>query len=169
MPETATIDNTDIQFTVPVQPKINLVSSQRPKQYDATSDSPSYESRFATAGSPFSSRPATYKAFTLQEWEGFVIEVQNERFWARLLDVTSTNIDVEGQEAEFSIHDVGIYEQKKIREGAIFRWVIERQTEPCGTVNTVSRIVFRDLPRFSHANTPKKTSIEELTWEHMEA
>ena len=100
---------------------------------------------------------------TIKEWEGYVISIEGETFWARLSDVKSETYET--LEAEFSIRDVGLYDKNKVKEGAIFRWVIERHIERGGTVNTNSRLVFRDLPRFSSTRQHKKTSLDDVAWE----
>ena len=85
----------------------------------------------------------------LQEWEGWVTEIGNEDFTARLLDLTAAPITVGAsrmEEAVIPFSEILDDDRKKMREGSIFRWVIGYERSASGTKRRVSQIVFRDLP-----------------------
>ena len=87
--------------------------------------------------------PATLHA--LQEWEGYVLESSTTDFTARLLDLTKGALH-EREEAVIPLDELADHEVKKVRPGAIFRWVIGYERAPLKPLKRVSVIVFRDLP-----------------------
>lgn len=62
------------------------------------------------------------KFTSLQKWEGVVIKVDRDTFWARLLDLTGGALGEE--EAEFPLEEVPAADADLLREGAIFYWNI---------------------------------------------
>ena len=87
----------------------------------------------------------------LQEWEGYVVEIGETDFVARLIDLTAGS---EHEEAEATIPLVEISDDDvaRMREGSIFRLVIGYERSVTGTRKRVSRIVFRDLPVITEAD-----------------
>lgn len=81
----------------------------------------------------------------LQEWEGYVLHVGEEEFEARLIDLTAGAV-YEGEEATIPRQELSDHDAKKLRVGAIFRWVIGYERTAGGSRRRVSQIVFRDLP-----------------------
>ena len=92
---------------------------------------------------------ATFHA--LQEWEGHVLDVGKEEFEARLIDLTAGGA-YEGEEATIPRQDVSDHDAKKLRVGAIFRWVIGYERTAGGSRRRVSQIVFRDLPAVTESD-----------------
>ena len=86
---------------------------------------------------------ATFHA--LQEWEGYVLAIGRQEFEARLIDMT-TGGTYEGEEATIPLLEISDHDAKKLRIGAIFRWVIGYLNTAGGSRKRVSEIVFRDLP-----------------------
>ena len=66
--------------------------------------------------------PVTERFIALQEWEGFVSEIGEKVFVARLVDMTRK--DNPEEEADFLIEDVRNDDLKLLRPGAVFRWII---------------------------------------------
>lgn len=94
------------------------------------------------------SRPSYTPSETLhalQEWEGYVLRIGQEEFEARLIDMTAGET-YEGEEATIPLQELSDHDTKKLRVGAIFRWVIGYQHTTGGSKRRVSQIVFRDLP-----------------------
>ena len=96
-----------------------------------------------------SSRPVGFVA--LQEWEGYVIDIRDEDFVARLWDLTG---GARREEEEATIPFVEIAERDRLtmRLGSIFRWSIGYEHTEGGTRRRVSQIVFRDLPVVTKAD-----------------
>jgi hypothetical protein len=86
----------------------------------------------------------------LQEWEGYVYAIEDDTFWARLIDVTARGQTEEEEEAEFPIADLSDSDREDLIIGAVVRWVIGYQRTPEGTKGRMSKIIFRRLP----AHTP---------------
>ena len=86
---------------------------------------------------------ATFHA--LQEWEGFVLEIGETDFVARLVDLTA-GMEQEEEEAVIPLAELSDEDFDKMRLGSIFRWVIGYERTVAGTKRRVSQIVFRDLP-----------------------
>lgn len=81
----------------------------------------------------------------LQEWEGYVVQINNDGFTARLLDVTA-GASYEEEEADIPLEEVSESDAAKMQVGSVFRWVIGYERAATGTKKRVSQIVFRDLP-----------------------
>ena len=94
---------------------------------------------------PYRHRAPVATLHPVQEWEGYVVDMDDTHFTARLVDL-SGGVAHEEEEAiipltELSDNDVG-----RMRDGSIFRWVIGYERSSSGTKKRVSQIVFRDLP-----------------------
>jgi hypothetical protein len=90
------------------------------------------------------------RLITLQEWEGLVENVDQERgsFTARLYDLRrkdSKDVEI----AEFDINDVEPDGQELILPGAVFRWIIGYRDAVYGKRERVSSLVFRRLPAWT--------------------
>ena len=88
------------------------------------------------------SPPVTLHA--LQEWEGYVTEINDTEFTARLTDLTA-GATYAGEEADIPLDEISEADAAKMQVGSIFRWVIGYE-RTAGTKKRVSHIVFRDLP-----------------------
>jgi hypothetical protein len=84
----------------------------------------------------------------LQEWEGYVVEIGDETFVARLIDLTS-EAKQEEEEVDFPISELSETDKQRLRPGAIFRWAIGYRKTSSGSKERVSCIVFRRLPAWS--------------------
>lgn len=84
----------------------------------------------------------------LQEWEGYVVEIGNDSFTARLRDVTAGGMHEE-EEAEFPLDDISESDRDLLKPGAIFRWAIGYLRTRGGTKRRISQIVFRRLPQWT--------------------
>ena len=92
---------------------------------------------------PLPQPAATFHA--LQEWEGYVLEIGETDFVARLVDLTAGSAQ-EKEEAVIPLIELSDEDSAKMRPGSIFRWVIGYERTAVGTKRRVSQIVFRDLP-----------------------
>lgn len=104
----------------------------------------------------------------LQEWEGYVLEVNEHSFIARLLDLTK-NSPFEQEEAEFQLEDVSLDDRNLLAEGAIFRWAIGYETRLGGTRRKVSTIAFRRLPIWrasdiAEARSQARDYLDNIDW-----
>ena len=94
------------------------------------------------------SSPVTLHA--LQEWEGYVTEINNAEFTANLTDLTA-KATVAVEEATIPMDEVSEADAAKMQVGSIFRWVIGYE-RTAGTKKRVSHIVFRDLPAITESD-----------------
>ena len=83
----------------------------------------------------------------LQEWEGYIVEMDGDEFVARLVDLTAGSTHEE--EAVIPLEEISECDVATVRVGSIFRWVIGYERSPSGTKKRVSQIVFRDLLRMT--------------------
>ena len=90
------------------------------------------------------SRPPAATLHALQEWEGYVVEMRETEFTARLTDLTAGDSH-EKEEAVVPMAEISHHDAARMRVGSIFRWVIGYERSTAGTRKRVSRIVFRDL------------------------
>ena len=81
----------------------------------------------------------------LQEWEGYVIEIGEDDFTARLLDLTAGSLHEE-EEVVIPFSEISKDDLKHLRLGSIFRWIIGYARSTNGTKQCVSQIVFREFP-----------------------
>ena len=95
------------------------------------------------------SRMATLHA--TQEWEGYVVSVEEDVFVARLIDLTAGK-SWETEEAVIPLEEISDHDAANLAIGRIFRWVIGRERSPDGTRKWVSQIVFRDLGRITESD-----------------
>jgi len=85
----------------------------------------------------------------LQEWEGVVLEIGEEKFTARLSDLTAESTSPPAgthEEADIPFSEISDGDIQRMCPGSIFRWVIGYERSASGTKRRVSQIVFRDLP-----------------------
>ena len=101
---------------------------------------------------PVPARPALRASFhALQEWEGYVADVGETEFVARLVDLTARGSHEE-EEAVIPRAELSDGDNARMRVGSIFRWVIGYERSPAGTKKRVSQIVFRDLPALTKSD-----------------
>ena len=117
----------------------------------------------------FESRPRFLQSsFTaVQEWEGHVVEVGDDTFTARLMDVTA-GVETDREEADFLISDVGESDYDLLVPGAVFRWSIGYVRMGITKIRG-SQIVFRRLPKWQaiDVNQGRKRAQElaaAITW-----
>jgi len=89
--------------------------------------------------------------FPLQEWEGSVIDINDDFFTARLVDLTAKS-KTASEEADFPIEDLSEGDLKLLKPGAVFRWIIGYQRSRGGTKKRTSQIVFRYLPQWTRSD-----------------
>jgi len=98
-----------------------------------------------TASSAFPSVSDTFRA--LQKWEGYVIDVYEDTFLARLIPIRGEGSD---QNAEIYIEEVEPADRALIEPGAVFYWSIGYLDRPSGR-HRDSFIRFRRLPAWSQS------------------
>ena len=96
-------------------------------------------------------RPPPVALHALQEWEGYVVEIGEEEFVARLTDITA-GASYEEEEATIPISALSDDDAARMQKGSIFRWVVGYARSAAGTKKNVSRIVFRDLPTMTESD-----------------
>ena len=93
-------------------------------------------------------RPRTATFYARQEWEGYVVAINETEFTARLVDLTA-GASYEEEEAEIPLEEVSEADVQRMRIGSLFRWVVGIRRSATGQKERVSLIVFRDLPAMS--------------------
>ncbi len=84
----------------------------------------------------------------LQEWEGYVVDIREDEFVVRLVDLTAGRT-YESEEAVIPLTEISENDASRMVIGSIFRWVIGYERSVEGTRKRVSHIVFRDLPKMT--------------------
>ena len=108
-------------------------------------------SRIVTLPQPSARWSPSATLHALQEWEGYVVETGEHEFVANLVDLTA-GMSYATEEATIPMKAISEHDAEKMSEGDIFRWVIGYERSASGTKRSVSRIVFRDLPRMTAAD-----------------
>ncbi len=80
---------------------------------------------------------------SLQKWQGVVVEVMKDTFFAKLNDLTEKGVE---EEAEFSLEEVSDEDKELVMPGGVFYWNIGYQVSYQGQQTRVSIIRFRRLP-----------------------
>lgn len=86
-----------------------------------------------------------------QEWEGYVVAIEEDVLVARLTDLTAGS-EYESEEASIPLDEISDSDKEKMDIGSIFRWVIGHEYSPTGGKKSVSEIIFRDLPGMTEAD-----------------
>lgn len=105
----------------------------------------------------------------IQEWEGYVVFVEQERFQARLLDLTE-GAKSEQEQAVFHVDDVSDDDRPLLKPGAIFRWSLGYERSVSGSRRKVSSIVFRRLPiwtekEIAESRRQAEDLLRSINWE----
>lgn len=105
----------------------------------------------------------------LQEWEGYIVELNKSSFTARLIDISNDD-QIEREEARFLLVDVPKDDQTYVEIGAVFRFVIGHRRLPDGRRLKASKIFFRRRPNHSkfdleQARSEAKSIVEGIDWE----
>lgn len=87
----------------------------------------------------------------LQKWEGYVINVGRESFWARLIPIVGEGND---QDAEILIDEIDEEDRSLLEPGSLFYWSIGYLDRPSGRLRA-SLIRFRRLPLWSQDDLGK--------------
>ncbi len=87
----------------------------------------------------------------LQEWEGYVTDIYDDEFVARLTDLTAGRSH-ETEESDIPLAEISENDAARMQIGSIFRWVIGYERSSEGTRRRVSQIVFRDLPQMTKSD-----------------
>ena len=86
----------------------------------------------------------TDRFLVLQEYEGVVITLERDSFWARLVNRTTRGAPDE--EAEFLMEEVSSCDRRLVAEGAVFYWHIGYRDGKNGQRTRAALIRFRRLP-----------------------
>lgn len=80
---------------------------------------------------------------SLQKWECIVLDILDDAFTARLIDLTNKETD---EEAEFSIEEIPEADLFLLKPGAVFYWNIGYEDSLSGQRTRSSTLRFRRLP-----------------------
>ena len=98
--------------------------------------------------------PTTFRA--LQEWEGYVVDVDAGKLTARLIDLTAGDSH-EREEASIPMAAISEDDVGLAVPGGMFRWLIGYERSSDGS-RCVSRIVFRRLGPLTQADIDSGTA-----------
>ena len=96
-------------------------------------------------------RPETSTFHALQEWEGYIVSINETEITARLVDLTDRRA-FEEEAAEIPLEEISESDAATMKVGSIFRWVVGYKHWAMGQKERVSSIVFRDLPAVSQSD-----------------
>lgn len=94
----------------------------------------------------------------IQKWEGYVTEVTEDSFWARLAVLVGEEGDLD---AEILLNAVDKEDLPLVTPGAVFYWSIGYKEDERARVTQASVIRFRRLPAWSGADQMRADVIEE--------
>jgi len=104
------------------------------------------------------------KFYSLQEWEGYVVEIHDGYFSADIADTASGTNSITGN-VEIDLQELSMEDRKMLAVGAVFRWSIGYD-DTNGPRRRVSQVVFRNLPIWTKSEIESVDSlgIESLDW-----
>ncbi|MBF0320870.1 MAG: hypothetical protein HQL01_13810 [Nitrospirae bacterium] len=105
------------------------------------------------------------RTVSLQKWEGYVLEIFEDTFIARLIDLTNESPD---EEAEFYIDDLSGEDKELLQLGAVFYWNIGYHIASGGQRTRGSTIRFRRLPAWRKEDIKSATQKAERLLEYFE-
>ncbi len=88
---------------------------------------------------------STASFHALQEWDGYVVEIYEDEFVARLVDLTAGHV-YESEEATIPLKAISEHDAANMELGSFFRWEIGYETSLKGIRKRVSRIIFFHIP-----------------------
>ena len=114
-------------------------------------------------------RPRVANFTALQEWDGFVVSINGGSFNARLTDLTAGGM-ADAEEVEIPFEELDEASARRVEPGSLFRWSIGYERSPAGQKTRVSRIIVRQLPRWSktelqRANREAAELIDSIKWQ----
>ncbi|HWN95941.1 MAG TPA: hypothetical protein VNT99_12970 [Methylomirabilota bacterium] len=83
----------------------------------------------------------------LHQWEGYVVDLNEKTFTAKLIDVAEGGTREDG---EFDLKQVSNDDLPLLKRGAVFYWSIGYHTDTARRRRTVSELRFRRLPPLNH-------------------
>lgn len=108
---------------------------------------------------PTSAKSAKMAHMIVQNWEGTVLEIGAETFWARLATLAGEEGD---QVAEIFLDEIDADDRALLAPGAVFYWSIGYLDKPSGR-ERFSQIRLRRLPMWSAAElTAAEKKADEL-------
>jgi hypothetical protein len=91
----------------------------------------------------------------MQKWEGTIIEVDDQKFTARLRDLTLEGIDPK-EEADFYFDEVHADDRPLISTGAIFYWAVSHKTDVrTGQPSIENTVYFKRQPPYTKRKIDK--------------
>lgn len=116
-------------------------------------DSPSQGMRYDAPIAVVGTIEHTYETVVLQQWEGTVVEISEERIVARLTDISAT--DHPEEQASFELDEIPDADHDLVLPGAVFYWSIAYRRERTGQKLLTSAIRFRRLPAWSRRDVER--------------
>jgi len=107
-------------------------------------------------------RTSTRRSVSLstERWEGTVLDVGEDAFRARLVDLDQSTAD---EEAEIFLSEVSDEDLPLLKRGALFYWSIGYHTDRRGQRTKSSLIRFRRLPTWTKADLKEAERAAEMT------
>lgn len=100
------------------------------------------------------------KFTALQKWAGYVLEIRDETFTARLTDLKNREVE---EEAEIYLAEVSEEDRPLLQPGAVFYWSIGYRDDYSGQRHNEGFIRFRRLPVFSRKDIERaRQEAEEI-------
>lgn len=105
----------------------------------------------------------------LQRWDGYVVDICRDNFIARLTDLTNRG-QPDSEEAEIPLDELDDEDRAAIAPGKIFFWTIGYERTAAGQKRRVSKIKFRQLPRWTARQIEKgrdeaRKLSKEISWD----
>jgi hypothetical protein len=171
--DTANVDPMNVPAKIDVEQKKDIATSMRSTEAGSVDETDlshdkravsviklgqmlerSYNRRMPIAANP----PGAERFSVIQKWEGYVLEVMEDAFWARLHTLVG---EAEDLDAEILLNAVDRDDLSLVEPGAVFYWSIGYRDDENAQRTQASSIRFRRLPAWSSVDQIRADAIEE--------
>ena len=85
---------------------------------------------------------------SLREWEGYVVEISNDTFIAKLINIKNKS-KLAKESGKFKLSLLSSDDQSELQLGSKIRWTIDMEILPSGSRQNVSKVVLMDMPEIT--------------------
>ena len=84
----------------------------------------------------------------IREWEGYVVEIKNDSFIAKLVNVKN-NSKLPKESGKFKLSMLSLEDQNELQLGSRIRWTIDWEILPNDQRQNVSKVILLDTPEIT--------------------
>ena len=118
------------------------------KQANEINYAPNQPAVISANGSNVNEIRKTPFIISLREWEGYVVEITNDSFIAKLVNVKNKS-ELAKESGKFKISMLSTDDQNELQLGSRIRWTIDLEISRSGSRQNVSKVELLDTPEIT--------------------